>query len=155
MIRLQFSTTETFASEAIRVFERGLPSHVDVVLDNGSLLGARDDAIGGRPRGVQIRPPAYEVWSRTWIVELLETPNSQTRLWGFLESQLGKPYDETAIAGMALGRDWRSTDAWFCSELVAAGLEVSGWFTRPLCDGVNAITPRDLMLILSPWNVGP
>ena len=34
-----------------------------------------------------------------------------------------KPYDKLAIVAFAVNRDWRSPDAWFCDELVAAGLE--------------------------------
>ena len=34
-------------------------------------------------------------------------------------SQIGKPYDLTAIFGMLARRDWQEADAWFCSELTA------------------------------------
>lgn len=34
-------------------------------------------------------------------------------------SQIGKPYDYTALLGPGLHRDWQKDDAWFCSELGA------------------------------------
>ena len=40
-----------------------------------------------------------------------------------MTTQVGKPYDKLAIVAFAVNRDWRSPDAWFCDELVAAGLE--------------------------------
>ena len=57
-ITLQFETTSDPGSWAIRTFQRGWCSHVDTVMDDGRLLGARLD------HGVQIRPPNYEKFSR-------------------------------------------------------------------------------------------
>lgn len=36
-------------------------------------------------------------------------------LW--LQAQVGKPYDWTALAGIFFRRDWSEDDSWFCSEL--------------------------------------
>jgi hypothetical protein len=41
-------------------------------------------------------------------------------------TQAGKPYDFSAICGIAFDRDWRGSRRWFCSELIAAALEVVG-----------------------------
>lgn len=151
MILLQFSTVPALSSSLIRLFEHGWCSHVDVVLPEGKLLGARSDVIGGAPAGVQIRRPAYENWSRTELVQLLATPKMEARFYGFLNAQIGKPYDKTAIVAFALNRNWREDDSWFCSELVAAALEACGWFPQPLANVVNKITPSDLLLVTSPW----
>lgn len=35
-------------------------------------------------------------------------------------AQKGKPYDFWALIGWPFHRNWQSTDAWFCSEFVAA-----------------------------------
>ena len=64
-------------------------------------------------------------------------------------AQVGKPYDETAILAFALNRDWRETDAWFCSELAAAALEAAGVFPYKLAASENKITPEDLFLAVS------
>jgi hypothetical protein len=141
---LQFSAGDGLASEAIRRFSRGWPTHVDVVVPDG-LLGARLDG------GVKIREPGYAVFNRTLTVRLASTAEQEVRFTSFLYSQLGKPYDSEAIAGLALGRDWRDDSKWFCSELIAAALEVSGWLPKPLAFASHEITPRDLLLVVSPW----
>lgn len=126
-------------------FERGWCSHVDAVLDSGELLGAHLDG------GVKIRPPDYETWARVKRLALPATDTQAQDFYGFMRSQIGKPYDSWAIAGLVLGRDWREADSWFCSEIGARGLELSAWLPSPLSDGVEFITPRDLELIVSPW----
>jgi hypothetical protein len=151
VIVLQFSYARSIGAEAIRLFSRGWPSHVDIVLPTGSLLGARSDAIGAVPPGVQIRPPGYEIWTQTEIVRLEPVADEESNFLAFAAAQIGKPYDELAIAAFPVGRDWRETDSWFCSELVAAALETCRWFPRPLANGANEITPRDLLLAVSPW----
>ena len=148
---LQFSAMDDAGSKAIKFFSRGWPSHVDIVLGSGDLLGARSDSVAGRPPGVQIRPPAYEAFTKTQRVALTATAAQETAFLNFLEAQIGKPYDKTAIIAFAFGRDWRENDSWFCSELAAAALEECGWFPKPLANTVNEITPRDLLLAVSPW----
>ena len=69
--------------------------------------------------------------------------------YAFLKTQIGKPYDHSAILGFALDRDWRQSDSWFCSELVAAALEKAGYFSFCLAAPANKITPADLLLALS------
>lgn len=155
MITLQFSATAGLSSDAIKWFERGWCTHVDAVLPDGSLLGARSDAIGGKPPGVQIRPDHYEAWTSVERVSLndqcLISGDLNAKWLAFLMAQVGKPYDEEAILAFAFGRDWRRPDSWFCSELHAAALEACGWFPQPLASVANQITPRDLLLIVSPW----
>lgn len=148
---LQFIAASDIGSHAIQIFERGWPSHVDAVLGDGSLLGARSDAVGGKPPGVQVRPAGYEPFARVQRVVLEASSAEETAWLNFLTAQIGKPYDMTAIAAFAVGRDWRETDSWFCSELQAAALEASGYFPGKLANPSNEITPRDLLLIVSPW----
>lgn len=145
MIRLQFVACNDPGSEAIRIFSRGWPSHVDAITPDNRLLGARMDG------GVMIRPADYEHFDRRQVVELDATPEQVDAFWHFMVAQLGKPYDKLAIAAFPVGRDWRTPDAWFCSELVAAALEACGWFRGPLANPANEITPRDLLLVVSPW----
>lgn len=150
MIVLQFIACGDPASRLIQTFERGWPSHVDVVLGDGTLLGARSDSVGGKPPGVQIRPQGYEPIEHSQRINLACTPEQETKFLNFLMTQIGKPYDKLAIAAFPFRRDWRENDSWFCSELVAAALEAA-WFPQPLANSVNEITPRDLLLIVSPW----
>jgi hypothetical protein len=139
------------SAEAIKIFERGWCSHVDAIMPDGSLLGARSDVVGGQPPGVQVRPANYEVWDRLQIVSLQSSRFNESAFLDFLRAQIGKPYDHLAILAFSAHRDWHNADSWFCSELQAAALEVCGWFPRKLAEASNEITPRDLLLVISPW----
>lgn len=146
MIKLQFvDGGYDPASEAIKIFERGWCSHVDVVRPDG-LLGARLD-------GVKLRQPGYDSVVRVENITLAATAQQLADFNSFLDAQIGKPYDKTAIAAFPFQRNWQETDSWFCSELVAAALEASGWWPKPLSESTNHITPRDLLLIVSPWRI--
>ena len=77
-ITLQFVTSRDPESWAIRTFQRGWCSHVDSVMDDGRLLGARSDG------GVQIRPPNYEKFARS-SASRSSSVLQGTRLLGFSE----------------------------------------------------------------------
>lgn len=148
MIRLQFVLGYGLSSQAIAWFSAGHFSHVDAILPDGRLLGARSDAIGGRPPGVQIRLPDYEKWKERVVMMLPSTPDQERSFLGFLDKQLGKPYDSTAIWGFATGRDWRNPDDWFCSELLTAALEIAG-VCPTLYTPSNKVTPAALAMVMS------
>jgi len=64
----------------------------------------------------------------------------------FLLSQIGKPYDLTAIFGMVLQRKWHEEDSWFCSELLEAAIKAGG---KPrFRDDVYRITPQQSWAVL-------
>lgn len=146
MIRIRFVTGNDWLSNAIRFGERdGWATHAEAVMTDGSLLGAHLDG------GVQIRPAGYDkaTMMRELIVELPTLAAFvDEKHDSFLRAQLGKPYDVSAIAGIALDRDWREPDSWICSELQAAALEACGYLPR-LAAADNHISPRDLLLVLS------
>jgi hypothetical protein len=146
MITLRFVTGNSLVSAAIRRAEYGFwASHVEAVMPDGSLLGAHIDG------GVQARPRDYDKgeFARELFVEIETAPDVCNRFHAFLRSQLGKPYDTTAIAAFVAARDWQEKDSWFCSELQAAALVECGWFAWPLATEFNHVTPRDLLLIIS------
>ena len=61
-------------------------------------------------------------------------------------SQIGKPYDLTALFGMLARRDWQEADAWFCSELTAWAFQQGGSpLFRP--EALYRITPQHLWMI--------
>lgn len=150
MLRIQFAYSGDIGSAIISYFGHGAGwSHVDAILQDGSLLGARDNSINKIPPGVQIRPPGYIKFARTRKLEFPFTPDASARFYDFLRQQVGKPYDTCAIFGFATGRNWRDADAWFCSELIAAALEACGFFPYPLASPINKIDPDDLYLAIS------
>lgn len=139
-INLQFSAEDTLDSEAIRWFTAGPYSHVDWLMDDGRLLGARLEG------GVAIRPADYAVFSAKRLVSMPASSDDASAFHAFCIAQLGKPYDRTAIWGFALGRDWHDGKAWFCSELMAGALENAG-IAPGFSTDVWRITPAELLLI--------
>jgi len=147
-IRLQFVCEHAISSQAIAWFSSGHLSHVDCLLDDGQLLGARSDRVGGKPPGVQIRPQGYIKFSQC-VVMTVPCTAAQKRIYhDFLTDQLGKPYDSEAIWAFAFNRDWREKDSWICSELLAAAGEKSS-ILRPLYLAANKIVPVACALVYS------
>lgn len=147
-LRFQFSRQDDFTSDLIALGGAGDFSHVDIVLDDGTLLGARSDSVGGAPPGVQIRTPRYARWSHQVLIDMPCTPEQKAAALDFAYQQLGKPYDLLAIAAFVVGRDWRSDDSWFCSELAARVGEVAGVFAQ-MYSPANKIAPVPLSLVCS------
>jgi hypothetical protein len=139
-IRWQFVCERALASQAIAWFSAGHFSHVDCLLDDGRLLGARSDHAGGVPPGVQIRPANYTAFSRRVVMTLACTAEQQAAYYAFLDRQLAKPYDSEAIWAFVFNRDWRAHDSWICSELQAAAGE-DCQIVHPLYLAANKITP--------------
>lgn len=147
-ISLQFVLGSGMSSAAIAWFSSGHFSHVDCVMPDGSLLGARSDRVGHRPAGVQIRPAFYETWKQRVVMSIETTPAQEKCFYQFLNAQVGKPYDSSAIWGFAAGRDWREKDSWFCSELQMAALEDAG-IVPELYTPFNKIAPVTLCTVSS------
>jgi hypothetical protein len=144
-IRIRFVQGTSLVSEVIHLVERdGWATHVEAVLDTGEYLGALQQG------GVAIRPPSYDAgtFSRELIADIPATPEQTALFYYFVRSQVGKPYDTAGTIGLALGVEWRDPSSWFCSELMAAGLEASEYFPRLVATN-NHISPRDLLLLLS------
>ncbi|MNF95265.1 hypothetical protein D3C84_780070 [compost metagenome] len=78
---------------------------------------------------------------------LVELPaRNPHRIIEAARSQLGKPYDWTAILGLGLRRDWQERDAWFCSELIAWSAAEAGepWYR---CESLRRVTPQHLWML--------
>lgn len=148
MVQLQFVGAKGLSSDLIKMFGHGLHvSHVDAVMPDQWLLGARYDNIGGG-KGVRIRPPGYEQWEYIKRVSFPCTQEQEVLFYDFLKAQVGKPYDWSAIVAFAVNRDWRNPDAWFCSELQGAALETARLMKR-LVLPTNKLDPGSLLLASS------
>lgn len=73
------------------------------------------------------------------------SPEIAAAALAWARSQIGKPYDWSAIYGIPFRRDWRDPSAYDCAELVAAAFEAAN-FPLIRLDHLDRITPRDLML---------
>lgn len=147
-IVLQFSGNSSLTSRVIQWFGKGEYSHVDSVLVDGSLLGARSATMSGFPSGVQIRSADYQNGYKLKRVSLSCTAEQQAAYYGFVMSQVGKSYDKAAIVAFVTGSNKSDSDSWFCSELVAAALQHCGWL-KPLIAPPSKIDPDALLLVLS------
>ena len=122
-------------------------SHVDALLPDGSLLGARSDTPGGTKSGVQIRPDPYERWARREILELPSNPAESFSWEIYLRAQVNKPYDSGSIWGFILGRADHEKGHWICSALQTSALEHVRKIP-PLPVKTYQITPDALHLVL-------
>jgi hypothetical protein len=147
-IKLQFVRERGPMPGLISWWGGGRFSHVDTVLDDGRLLGARNDRRGGCPRGVQVRPPGYTDFIIREVMAVPVTVEQKAAYLDFLRNQVGKPYDSRALWGFVFNRDWHRADRWICSELVAAGAEQARIIPH-LYFAVYQITPGALALAMS------
>jgi hypothetical protein len=131
-------------------------SHVDLVMKDGTLLGASCDphapVIHGNPRGVAVRPFDYQKFAyRRQMILQTERADDIRRL---AITQLGKGYDNGSMWDFMSDsfpgtRDWRLNENWFCSELVMWAMEAGQfWGPLPLKWPKNRVTPTDLLLML-------
>jgi uncharacterized protein YycO len=92
--------------------------------------------------GVRVTP-SREFFERHVINEQrhVHVPTSklhEARYW--LDLQVGKPYDWTALLSWVVRRDWQQEDAWFCSELSETFRTL---YSRPIFRAeMSRITPR-------------
>lgn len=149
-MRWQFVLGDDIFSRAIAWYGEGYGgySHVDALLPDGSLLGARNDAVGGKPPGVQIRPPEYAKWVRRAIVEL-PCSTTDASLWqSWLVSQIGRKYDKSAILGFLTGKEDHTNGYWICSALQTGALEEVRRIPK-LVVPPQQVTPNTLLVVLS------
>lgn len=118
-IGLQFVLGSGWSSRLISWWGSGYGgySHVDAILADGSLLGARSDSVGGQPPGVRIRPPAYEKWVRRCVVWMPASAQQASNWEKFLREQVGMGYDKSDILGLIIGKPLMSQGHWICSAL--------------------------------------
>lgn len=153
-IKAQFVLAHGWSSAIIQMGGGGTRalgfSHVDIVLPTGELYGARSDAIGGKPPGVQRRPKDYgkKTWIRQVVFELAATPEQEKAFYDFAFLQEGKPYDKLAIIAFFADRNWRDDDAWFCDELLLACTEKAA-LCPPLYLPANKFNPTGAACIWS------
>ncbi len=149
-VTLQFVLANAFSSRLIAWWGQGYGgySHVDAVLPTGELLGARSDAVGGKPQGVQIRPADYEKWNRVCRMSLACT-DKQANAWdAFLRAHVNDDYDETDILGLIIGKPVMSAGHWICSALQCAALEAAGLMPKLLIEP-QQVSPNTLRVAFS------
>lgn len=105
-----------------------------------------EDAIEATWPAVRVTPLAEIIakHSAHCIVEM--ACQDDAAVLAAVRSQVGKPYDLTALFGLLTHRDWQEPDAWFCSELVAWAFSQGGSpLFRP--EALHRVTPQHLWMI--------
>ena len=85
------------------------------------------------------------LWEKTASVSV--SVDNPGEMLTFLNAQVGKPYDWTAIFALPFRKSWHARDKWFCSELVAEALIADGSNAIPRLKSYR-VTPRDLWITL-------
>lgn len=137
-MRILFCTSKLPGAVLIRAVTWSDWSHVAIV-DGEEVIEATWPAVRVAPLAEVIAKH-----SRHILVDL-PSPDSAAVI-AAARSQVGKPYDLTALFGLLVRRDWQEADRWFCSELVAWSFQQGGSpLFRP--DALYRITPQHLWMI--------
>ncbi len=134
-------------------------SHVDIVMDDGSLLGAsnspRAPIIRGNPGGVALRPHNYldPYGGFAYRRRMILRTDRAADICAIALTQLGKPFDGGFIRDLLSdrfpgARDWRLKDHWWCGEFVAWAMEAGDLWDGQLNWPKNRLSPTDLCLVL-------
>jgi len=145
-VAVLFSTTSSPFSWLIRMMTWSRWSHVSIV-DGDTIIEAH------ALRGVT-RSSLAEAIDTAKRVQLVRLPASNpAAVIAAAASQIGKPYDWTALFGFLVRRDWQADDSWFCSEFVAWAFQQGG---SPLfrADRLARVTPEHIAMLAPAVMVG-
>ena len=152
-ITFQFCAFDSTIAKIIQWGTESSVGHVDIVLHDGTLLGAQhEDGLGGKPAGVQIRPADYLASCGGYGRKRITLPTSddvEVQAYAWATSMIGTSYDTAAIKGIAVGEDWSEPGHLICSGLA------TGMLTQPDHAFINhqldrhwrIVTPGQLLLI--------
>lgn len=150
-LQFQLVAAAGLSSRAIGWFGGGFYTHVDIVWPDGRLFGARSETmvVNGLTydEGVQFRPQGYAKWCKVTRIDVPCNLNQRNRALEWALRQEWKHYDRRAILGLAVGRDWRDENQWFCSELASRYLEVA--FDFRLALHPNKVNPGGFAIAAS------
>ena len=154
-IVIQFCAFKSLAGRLVDFGTQGDVGHASLVLPDGNLLDAQNEAgLGGTPSGLHIRPASYIKASGGYNlirVSLPTTPECADAAYDWAHSLIGEEYDLLADIGIAFNEDWSTPGKAICSGFC------SGVVTQPkpafigyqLAKDWRIISPEQLMLILS------
>ena len=137
-VKIHFCKSNDIGGAFIRFFTFSHWNHVaieidGVVYESLSSTGVRKQAAS-----------TYGGWDKMETVETYVPDLKVTKK--FLEDQVSKPYDWTALVALPFREDWHNKEKWFCSELVIEAM-LKGKF-KPIRMESYRVTPRDLRLVV-------
>lgn len=141
-MKVLFCTSNKIGAVLIRAVTWSKWSHVALLLDDGTAI----EAVWPKVR----RVPAEEIIKNHSSYAIVDFQGfDDQKIIDAAMSQLGKPYDITALFGLLAHRDWQETDSWFCSELLSWSFAKGG---KPLFreEDIHRITPQNLWMLNYP-----
>jgi hypothetical protein len=153
MVRIGFSTTNSWVGRAIRWLTKSTVSHVFLLFE----FAGREWVVEAGWNGVVIIP-----WSKfqaqNVVVKLIDVPEAYSIDLGRTLDMVGEPYDYSGLLGMTwvmvgrwLRKKWhnptQSGKALFCSEMVVILLQQSGYPGADTLDS-HSTSPDDLLKFL-------
>lgn len=138
MTLLRFTRGDGLPGAIVRFATWSDFGHVGFKLDDGKVLDATPQY------GVSIRDAVDDEFTAYWGIAAPTKNIAAAVEWATL--QQGKPYDWSAIYGMAFRRDWHKDDAWFCSELITSAFDNAHWPLIRDSGLFDRVTPRDLLM---------
>lgn len=136
---LVFTRSHSLSSAAIRLATWSRWSHV-------ALVSGTSSGIDSTARLGVVERPLDEILCDASEFRFVEFPIKKERVIEVARTQLGRPYDWTAVTGIALRRNWQDDDSWFCSELIAWASHAAGApLFRP--ESLYRVTPQHLWML--------
>jgi hypothetical protein len=148
LFRIRFITESDLISDAIRLVTFSEWSHVEIITDEGTYIGAHADG------GIQERPADYCKPTRERRYAIPCTDAQLAAIMASARKDIGVPYDFLDIGGMFLhDRGLHSKSREICSEWVFQKVWDSGiMMLNCMRDFSHLITPE--MLHLCPLLIG-
>lgn len=143
-LKLVFTDADTIPAKVIRLATWSDVCHVGLV-DNKSVIDSRYSSHGVSEYPIAKLGGLYpRILVREYDIEA-------EPVLAFARSQIGKPYDLSAVIGIPFHRDWQEDDKWFCAEVIAWAANMA---KTPLVHKKSGrVTPQDLFQVpfISEW----
>ena len=137
MLRLIYTNSNLPLSYVIRFLTWSEWSHVGILTPENTVI---DSHIARK--GVTEQSFSDFISSDIDKYEIKVYDSIPDNVYDIARTQIGKPYDWTAVCGIPFRRNWQEDDSWFCSELVAWACKEAG---RPLISKPTwRITQQDI-----------
>lgn len=126
------------APSVIRFCTRSPHHHVGIIDPHTNIAYESVTKTGVTKSRDYVAHPGFSIdLFRVWVTE-----DQKRVVLDFLEKQLGKRYDWSAVVQVLnYERDWTEDDEWFCSELVAAAFLAAGIYL--IRKPAGRVTPGD------------
>lgn len=132
-VRLLYTHSDRLASRLIAGFDSGGVSHGGIEFPDHQPGWVLDTTFAHRGVCWWPRSAWESMHGRRLVDDISVSLPDESAAYAWACEQEGKPYDWTAIFGMALLRDWQDEDSWYCFELQIAAAIKGGRImaTRP------------------------